>query len=157
CEIPTHCSEKHYKHNLIEHKLHTYKMLREFNKNMHDLISGRKMKEFEFLSSQPLDEEVNLLNWNIYLYTRGFPSIDQDRLLRHVSKLLTYPITIGSILHQNGPYTLRNRLTNEGLKSLTTLRMTLYPKQTSVDIKTLQPAETIRIFIVGARAEAQMP
>lgn len=157
CGIPTHCSEEHYKHNLIEHKLHTCKMLREFNEDMHDLMSGRKMKEFEFPSSQPLDEEVNLLNWDTYLYTRGFPSIDQDRSLRHVSKLLTYPITIGSVLHQNGPYTLRNRLTNEGLKSLTALRTTLHPKQTSVDIKTLRPAETVRIFIVGARAEAQMP
>ncbi|KAF0374542.1 zinc-finger of mitochondrial splicing suppressor 51-domain-containing protein [Gigaspora margarita] len=75
-------------------------MLREFNEDMHDLISGRKMKEFEFLSSQPLDEEVNLLNWDTYLYTRGFPSI------YHVSKLLTYLITIVSVLHQNGPYTL---------------------------------------------------
>ncbi|KAF0414440.1 zinc-finger of mitochondrial splicing suppressor 51-domain-containing protein [Gigaspora margarita] len=80
-------------------------MLREFNEDMHDLMSGRKMKEFEFLSSQPLDEEVNLLNWDTYLYTRGFPSIDQDRSFRHVSKL-TYLITIGSILYQNGPYTL---------------------------------------------------
>ncbi|CAG8852827.1 11700_t:CDS:2, partial [Gigaspora margarita] len=52
-------------------------------------------------SSQPLDKEVNLLNWNIYLYTREFPSIDQDHSLRHVSKLLTYPITIGFVLHQN--------------------------------------------------------
>ncbi|CAG8507924.1 17548_t:CDS:2, partial [Racocetra fulgida] len=77
CGIPTHCSEEHYKHNLIEHKLHTCKMLREFNEDMHDLMSGRKMKELEF------------------------PTI--------------------------------------------------------VDIKTLRPAETVRIFIVGARAEAQLP
>ncbi|CAG8834265.1 20420_t:CDS:2, partial [Gigaspora margarita] len=62
CGIPNYCSEEHYKYNLIEHKLHTCKMLREFNKDMHDLMSGRKMKEFEFLSSQPLDEEVNWLN-----------------------------------------------------------------------------------------------
>ncbi|CAG8459141.1 6133_t:CDS:2, partial [Dentiscutata heterogama] len=147
CGIPTHCSEEHYKNNLIEHKLHTCKMLREFNEDMHDLMSG----------SQPLDEEINLLNWDTYLYTRGFPSIDLDRSLRHVSKVLTYPITIASVLHQNGPYTLRNRLTTEGLKSLTALRTTLHPKQTSIDIKTLRPGETVRIFIIGARAEAQLP
>ncbi|CAG8537039.1 6137_t:CDS:10, partial [Scutellospora calospora] len=157
CGIPTHCSEEHYKQNLIEHKLHTCEMLKEFNEDTHDLMSGRKMPELEFPSSQSLDEEVNLLNWDTFLYTRGFPSIDHARSLRHVSKLLTYPITIGSVLHQNGPYTLRNRLTNEGLKSLIALRTTLHPKQTSVDIKTLQPAETVRIFIIGARAEAQLP
>lgn len=58
-------------------------------------------------------------NWDVFLYTRGFPSIDTARSSRHVSKLLTYPLSIGSILHESSPYTLRNqRLLPEGLRSL---------------------------------------
>lgn len=58
-------------------------------------------------------------NWDVFLYTRGFPSIDTARSSRHISKLLTYPLSIGSILHESSPYTLRNqRLLPEGLRSL---------------------------------------
>lgn len=58
-------------------------------------------------------------NWDVFLYTRGFPSIDTERSRRHVSKLLTFPLSIGSILHENSPYNLRNqRLLPEGLRSL---------------------------------------
>ena len=60
-----------------------------------------------------------MANWDVFLYTRGFPSIDTDRSRRHISKLLTYPISIASVLHENSPYTLRNqRLLPEGLRSL---------------------------------------
>jgi splicing suppressor protein 51 len=58
-------------------------------------------------------------NWDVFLYTRGFASIDTERSRRHVSKLLTYPLSIGSILHESSPYNLRNqRLLPEGLRSL---------------------------------------
>jgi splicing suppressor protein 51 len=58
-------------------------------------------------------------NWDVFLYTRGFPSVNTERSRRHVSKLLTYPMSIGSVLHENSPYTLRNRrLLPEGLRSL---------------------------------------
>lgn len=60
-----------------------------------------------------------MANWDVYLYTRGFGSIDSQRSRRHISKLLTYPLTIGTVLHENSPYTLRNRrLLPEGLRSL---------------------------------------
>jgi len=38
--------------------------------------------------------------------------------MRHVSHVLTYPLTIGSVLHQASPYRLGKDLTVEGLKSL---------------------------------------
>ena len=58
--------------------------------------------------------------WDVFFYTRGFPSIDSDRSRRHVSKLLTFPATIGATLHENSPYSTRNqRLTAEGLRSMT--------------------------------------
>jgi len=59
-----------------------------------------------------------MANWDVLLYTRDFPTTDSERSLRHVSKVLTYPITIAAVLHKHGPFTLKNRLTSEGLKSL---------------------------------------
>ncbi|RIA80287.1 zinc-finger of mitochondrial splicing suppressor 51-domain-containing protein, partial [Glomus cerebriforme] len=158
CGYPTHCSLEHYLQDKEQHKnLGTCSMLRQANEDEHDLRSGRTMIEFEFPSSQPLDEQVNMLNWDLFFYTRGFPSMDRDRSVRHVSKLLTYPITIASILHEYGPYTIKNRLTDEGLKSLTALRTILYPKAISHDLLTQKPTDVIRIFILGARAESQLP
>ncbi|RHZ85674.1 hypothetical protein Glove_63g101 [Diversispora epigaea] len=159
CGYPTHCSYEHYNLDLMQHKNLVCNMLREVNEDDHDLRSGRRMVEFDFPSAQPSDEQVNLSNWDTFLYTRGFPSLDSERSLRHVSKLLTYPITIASTLHQYGPYTTGDRLTHEGLKSLTALRTILHPKEAlSQDIKTLRPEEEIiRIFILDAKAEAQLP
>lgn len=68
---------------------------------------------------QAYEEAVSMGNWDVFLYTRGFGSIDTERSRRHVSKLLTYPMTIASVIHENSPYTLRNsRLLPEGLRSL---------------------------------------
>jgi len=45
--------------------------------------------------------------------------MDTERSRRHASKLLTYPVTIGSVIHQYSPLTLANqRLTPEGSRSL---------------------------------------
>ena len=69
----------------------------------------------------PQDSEaaISFANWDVFWYTRNFPSMDTDRARRHASKLLTYPITIGSVLHQFSNLTLRNqRLTPEGSRSL---------------------------------------
>ena len=45
--------------------------------------------------------------------------MDTERSRRHASKVLTYPLTIGSVLHQHSNLTLSNqRLTPEGSRSL---------------------------------------
>lgn len=45
--------------------------------------------------------------------------MDTERSRRHASKLLTYPITVGSVIHQHSALTLGNqRLTPEGSRSL---------------------------------------
>lgn len=45
--------------------------------------------------------------------------MDMERSRRHASKLLTYPITVGSVIHQYSALTLGNqRLTPEGSRSL---------------------------------------
>ncbi|CAG8588076.1 11694_t:CDS:10, partial [Ambispora gerdemannii] len=140
CGYPTHCSKEHYEQDIEEHRK-VCVWLREANEDEHDLRSGRKMTEFDFPGEQDLDQRVNMLTWDTYFYTRNFPSLDEDRSLRHVTKPLTYPVTMASVLHESGPYSLRNRLTSEGLKSLIALQLD----------------QVIRIMVVGARAEAQLP
>jgi splicing suppressor protein 51 len=45
--------------------------------------------------------------------------MDTERARRNASKLLTFPITVGGVLHQHSPLTLNNqRLTPEGSRSL---------------------------------------
>lgn len=118
CGFPTHASEQRWAED--ENHARYWPRLREANEDEHDLRSGREMTEFDRLpTEQPYEEAVSFGNWDVFLYTRSFPSIESERSRRHVSKLLTYPVTIGSILHENSPYTVRNqRLLPEGLRSL---------------------------------------
>ncbi|GJJ70371.1 mitochondrial splicing suppressor protein 51 [Entomortierella parvispora] len=160
CGYPTHCSEEHYKADKEHHK-HVCGILREVNEDEHDLRSGRRMKEFEFPGAQHRDEAVNLSNWDTFLYTRGFLSMNSERSMRHVSHVLTYPLTIGSVLHQSSPYQLGKDLTVEGLKSLAALRHTLHPAMLpgitqNQDLRSTA-THTVRIFCLGARAESHLP
>lgn len=72
-----------------------------------------------YLGPIPYGETVSLSNWDVFWYTRGFPSVDTERTRRHLSKLLTYPITAAGVLHEYSSLTTRNqRITPEGLRSL---------------------------------------
>jgi splicing suppressor protein 51 len=44
--------------------------------------------------------------------------ISSERSLRHLTNVLSYPYTIAGVLHENSPYSLKNRLTIEGLTSM---------------------------------------
>lgn len=134
CGWPTHCTEEHWKED-SEHIKYCGR-LREANEDEHDLRSGRRLREFElpgqfrylyimsalhcnFLGPQGFEEAISFANWDVFWYTRGFPSMDTERARRHASKLLTYPITIGGVIHQHSGLTLSNqRLTPEGSRSL---------------------------------------
>lgn len=71
------------------------------------------------VAEQPFEQAVSFSSWDTFFYTRSFRSVDSDRSMRHVSKLLTYPVTIAGVLHQNGPYTYGNgRITTEGRRSM---------------------------------------
>ena len=71
------------------------------------------------LGPQDTEAAISFANWDVFWYTRGFPSMDTERSRRHASKLLTYPLTIGSVLHQHSGLTLSNqRVTPEGSRSL---------------------------------------
>ena len=119
CGIPVSCSEEHWADDYENH-LEICDYLREINEDDHDLRSGRFFTEFEYPGPQMEEALVNITNWDTLLYTRQFTAINEERSMRHATRLLTYPVTIGSILHELSPYNIRRggRLTPEGLKSL---------------------------------------
>jgi mitochondrial splicing suppressor protein 51 len=119
CGIATYCTEEHWEDDYEAH-LEICDTLRQINEDDHDLRSGRWFPEFEYPGPQLDEILVNLTSWDTYLYTRGFEAINADRSMRQTTKLLTYPLTVGSVLHELSPYNIRKggRLTNEGLKSL---------------------------------------
>lgn len=119
CGIPVSCSEAHFADDYEQH-LEVCDVLRQINEDDHDLISGRFFKEFDYPGIQFEESQINLTNWDTLLYTREFEAVDDERAMRQVTRLLTYPATIGSVLHELSPYSLQSggRLTPEGLRSL---------------------------------------
>ncbi|KAI9730078.1 MAG: translational activator for mitochondrial COX1 [Cirrosporium novae-zelandiae] len=159
CGIPVYCSEEHWADDYENH-IEICDRLREINEDDHDLRSGRFFPEFEYPEEQIYESMINMTNWDTFLYTRDFKAINDTRSMRQVTRMLTYPVTIGSVLHELSPYNLRNRLTTEGLKSLSALRYTLHPPKTGAGpgIRGLRIASPpSRLFILGARAESSLP
>ncbi|KAH8894829.1 MSS51 protein [Thozetella sp. PMI_491] len=161
CGVPVYCSKEHWEQDYEKH-LEICDTLRQINEDDHDLRSGRLFPEFEYAGPQLEEALVNMTNWDTFLYTRNFTAINADRSMRHATRLLTYPVTVASILHELSPYSLRQdeRLTTEGLKSFSALRYTLHPALSggSNDVKGLRPeAPAVRLFVLGARAESSLP
>jgi mitochondrial splicing suppressor protein 51 len=119
CGIPVSCSEEHWVDDYESH-LEICDTLREINEDDHDLRSGRFFPEFEYPGDQIEEAMVNMTNWDTFLFSREFRAINDERSLRQATRLLTYPVTIGSVLHELSPYNIKKdgRLTVEGLKSL---------------------------------------
>ena len=119
CGIPVACCEEHWADDYEAH-LEICDTLREINEDDHDLRSSRFFPEFEYPGDQIEEAMVNMTNWDTFLYSREFRAINNERSLRQATRLLTYPVTIGSILHELSPYSIKRdgRLTVEGLKSL---------------------------------------
>lgn len=152
---PTHHDLEEYQAD-TEHEKYV-PILRQSNEDEHDLRSGRALDEFTFPSKQDVEEAINMASWDGFLYTRQFNAVNSERSIRHVSKLLTYPMSIASVLHQGSPY--RKRLTKEGLRSISALRATLHPP-VSAGASTenlIADGQPFRIFILGARAESSLP
>jgi len=136
CGWPTHDSAMHWDSDKQHSKYCS--RLRETNEDEHDLRSGRRIWEFDLpglllhyiyasalfdtcltLGEQQYEGAVSFANWDTYWYTRNHPSINEDRSRRHLTKLLTYPVTISSVLHEFSGLTTRNqRVTPEGARSL---------------------------------------
>ena len=119
CGIPVACCEEHWTEDYESH-MELCETLRQINQDDHDLRSGRFFPEFQYPYPGMEEALPNMSNWDTYLYTREYNAINEERSLRHATRLLTYPITIASIIHELSPYNIRKggRLTTEGLKSL---------------------------------------
>lgn len=180
CGIPVSCSEDHFASDYESH-LQICDTLRQINEDDHDLVSGRTFHEFEWPGSQIEEAQVNMMNWDTLMYSREFNAINDERAMRQATRLLTYPLTVGSVLHELSPYNLKERLTPEGLRSLSgeffdctdshtehlltfslhvALRYTLHPPRTGAGttISGLRPnPPPLRLFILGARAESSLP
>ena len=119
CGIATYCSEEHWADDYEAH-LEVCDTLRQINEDDHDLRSGRYFAEFEYPGPQIEEILTNMTSWDTFLYTRQFEAINEERSMRQATRLLTYPMTIGSVIHELSPYSIRRggRLTTEGLKSL---------------------------------------
>lgn len=179
--IPTHHSKEAWSNDKYYHDNKIYELLKKVNIYEHDLRSGRPFPEFEFPQEQGFDRMVNMTNWDLFFYTRGFYSMDTEFQLAAVTKMLSYPITIASLLSQFSPYSLNPKgpITLEGLKSLAALRYTLYSNQANYKYSndstrsngtssflnrsdsdngsSLLKNRSMRLFILGARAESQLP
>lgn len=118
CGVPVYCSKEHWMDHYEEH-LKVCDTLRQINEDDHDLRSGRVFHEANLPDLQLDDAAVNMTNWDTFMYSREFNAVDSDRSMRQITRLLTYPITVGSVLHELSPYNLQGggRLTTEGLKS----------------------------------------
>lgn len=118
CGIPCYCSEEHWADDYEMH-LGLCDTMRQINEDDHDINSLRFFPEFLYPPLQFDEFLPNMSSWDTYLYTREFEAIDKERSLRQATNLLTYPVTIASVIHELSPYGIRNGLTSEGLKSLT--------------------------------------
>ncbi|KAJ5180784.1 MRNA processing protein (Mss51) [Penicillium capsulatum] len=160
CGVPIYCSEGHWMEDFEAH-LEVCETIRQINEDDHDLHSGRFFPEFNYPGVQDDNYVINMTNWDTFMYTREFDAINDDRSMRQVTRMLTYPQTLTSVLHELSPYTVgKNRLTPEGLKSLSALRYSLHPPKTGedIDMKGLRlKAPPVRIFMLGARAESSLP
>ncbi|XBW37682.1 hypothetical protein QEN19_003264 [Hanseniaspora menglaensis] len=162
--LPTHSSEDAYlkDENYIESNRPELLKLAVAYEN--DSISKREFPEYDLAQEQPQGQMISYKDWESWFYTRQFNSMETQFHIAQVSKFLTYPLTIASILSNNSPYLSSNKggpITHEGLKSLSALRYSIFPRfreSTSVDEEDiLQPDRALRIFIVGSKSEALLP
>ncbi|ODA80043.1 hypothetical protein RJ55_03001 [Drechmeria coniospora] len=161
CGFPVYCSKEHWMEHYEEH-LKVCDTLRQINEDDHDLRSGRVFHEANLPDLQLDEAAINMTNWDTFMYTREFEAINSDRSMRQITRLLTYPVTIGSVLHELSPYNIGKggRLTSEGLKSFSALRYNLHPPKAGrgAGVKQLRPEPPpVRLFILGARAESSLP
>jgi splicing suppressor protein 51 len=160
CGLPVYCSREHWMDHYEEH-LEVCDTLRQINEDDHYLKSQRVFRE-AVLPEQQLEEAVvNMMNWDTYMYTREHEAVHSERGMRQITRLLTYPVTIASVLHELSPYrwagglgNSASRVTAEGVKSFAALQYNLHPSKER--LAQLQPP-AVRVFVLGARAESSLP
>ncbi|EGV66844.1 translational activator for mitochondrial COX1 [Yamadazyma tenuis] len=157
--IPTHHDHQAWANDTEYHSKEKYELLKKVNLYEHDLRSGRVFDEFVFPGAQEHDFMTSLSNWDSFFYTRDFNPMNTEFNMAAATKVLTYPITIASVLHRLTPYFLQPKgpLSLEGLKSVAALKYSLYPPYQKHEGANVYKERPIRIFIVGAKMEAMLP
>jgi hypothetical protein len=103
CGFPIHCSD-HWQQTTEDHEC---SLLRQWIEDEHDLLySGRKLWEINFPGRQQRDAILNFTSWPYLFVTRKFPKqlFSSPMAQRHISRLLTYPYTIASVLQNPWVY-----------------------------------------------------
>ncbi len=89
--------------------------LRRIYDDMADLRSGRQFLEFDFPGPREEWQRADLTNWRAFLSDRGFKSphgtignargeeqvAGEERSIRHISSIFTYPLTIAHAIYWN--------------------------------------------------------
>ncbi|KAJ6185037.1 hypothetical protein N7519_006338 [Penicillium mononematosum] len=146
CGVPVYCSEGHWMDDFEAH-LEICDTLRQINEDDHDLHSGRFFHEFHYPGPQDDNFVINMTNWDTYLYTREFAAINDDRSMRQVTRMLTYP-----------------RQSAVSCTNLAPLRYTLHPPKAgeSIDVKGLRlkappymyPRALLHLIFIGPESMA---
>src|SRR5947207_7279032 len=89
------------------------------------------------IERQSTENQLNFSDWDHILFTRSMEMISSERSLRHVTNILSYPYTVAGVLHENSPYNLKNRLTIEGLTSMTGI-LSISPRQLLISQQSVQ-------------------
>lgn len=157
--IPTHHDEEAWSADHEYHEKKKYDLLRKVNLYEHDLRSGRKFNEFIFPGAVEHDYATAMDSWDSFFYTRDFNPMNTEFNLAAATKILTYPITIASLLHKYTPYDLEPKgpLTIEGLRSMSALKYSLYNPSITKESEVMFKDRAMRIFILGAKMEAMLP
>ena len=184
CGWPTHASQASWELDQQRHA-QVCPTLRQWTEDEHDLRSGRPMWELNFPGRQPRNHVLNLTDWQFLFVTRRFSKavLQNPTVQRHVSRLLTYPYTVASLL--NKPWVYYNSktegeegqsiVTDNGWHLLSGLShaievATKSAKQPS-PTNTITPAiqftneptsplltnDPFRIFILGSGLESRLP
>jgi splicing suppressor protein 51 len=182
CGFPTHCSKDHYDLDKESHS-EVCGILKQFVEDEHDIRSGRKFWETTFPGRQNAENVLNFSSWAHLFHTRSFmkPLLKSPVAQRNISRYLTYPYTIASILYNPFTYsdTKQNSdssVTDYGMHILSPLSHGIQNtvKNASNEHKlfksdldrisfTSEPTapsiigDPYRIFIVGAAHENQLP
>ncbi|KAL6948240.1 hypothetical protein ACO0OE_002267 [Hanseniaspora uvarum] len=163
--LPTHSSEEAYLKDVEYTQSNKPELMKLAVAYENDSISKRDFPEYDFSEEQSSNQAISYLNWESWFYTREFNSMETQFHVAQASKYLTYPVTIAALLSNQSPYKLTSQggpVTHEGLKSLSALRYSIFPRQRADlgfkedDIAELQD-RAIRIFIVGSKFESLMP
>lgn len=162
--LPTHSSEEAYSKDVDYHESNKPELMKLAVAYENDSISKRDFPEYDFAEEQTASQTISYLNWESWFYTREFNSMETQFHIAQASKYLTYPVTISALLSNNSPYKLTSQggpVTHEGLKSLSALRYSIFPRQRadlgfSEEIAELKD-RAIRLFIVGSKFESLMP